>query len=143
MSDDVRQVFPPDADEAWERLTDDPDVRGVEAARIDEIGGWQVTVSVMEFLREDPLEAELRRRMAALRAVDGVATADEQDREIWFVTGTPSGKALTQAAAQVIDDLADRSPRIHASLLSEANTDAPSPSASNRQRQIQSFRSLG
>jgi hypothetical protein len=108
VSDDVRQVFPPDADEAWERLTDDPAVRGVEAARIDEIGGWQVTVSVMEFLREDPLEAELRRRIAAaLRAVDGVATADEQDREIWFVTGTPSGKALTQAAAQVIDDLAD------------------------------------
>ena len=61
MNDDVRQVHPPDADEAWQRLTDEPDIRGVDAARIDEIGGWQVTVSVAEFLREDPLEAELRR----------------------------------------------------------------------------------
>ena len=77
-------------------------------ARIDDIGGWQVTVSVMEFLREDPLETEFRRRMAAaLRAVGGVATADEQDREIWFVTGTPSGKAPAQAAAQGIDEMAD------------------------------------
>jgi hypothetical protein len=31
---------------------------------------------------------------------------DEQDREVWFVTGTPSGKELTQAAARVVDQLA-------------------------------------
>jgi hypothetical protein len=36
---EVQQVFPPDADEAWARLTDDPDVRGVEVARVDEAGG--------------------------------------------------------------------------------------------------------
>jgi len=82
-----------DADEAWERLTDEPDIRGVEAARIDEIDGWQVTVWVMEFVREDPLEDEYRQRMArTLRAVSGVTSAEEQDRETWFVTGTPSGQ---------------------------------------------------
>jgi hypothetical protein len=32
--------------------------------------------------------------------------ADEQDREVWFVTGTPSGKELTEAAARVVDELA-------------------------------------
>ncbi len=61
----------------------------------------------MEFVRNDPLETDMRRRMAtALRAVNGVATADEQDREVWFVTGTPSGKDLTEAAARVVDELA-------------------------------------
>ena len=101
MSDDVQQVSPPGPEEAWERLTDDPDVRGIETARVDEIGGWQVTVWSMEFVRHDPLETDMRRRMAtALRAVNGVATADEQDREVWFVTGTPSGKELTEAAAR-------------------------------------------
>lgn len=109
MSDEIRQVLPPGDGEAWERLTDDPDVRGVEVARVDEAGGWQVTVWVMEFLREDPLETEVRRRMAAaLRAVGGVTSADEQDREIWLVTGTPSGEALARAAAQVVDEMADR-----------------------------------
>ena len=108
MSDDVEQVFPPDVDEAWERLTDDPEVRGVETARIDETGGWQVTVWVMEFVRQDPLETEIRRRIgAALRAVEGVISADEEDREVWFVTGTPSGRDLTEAAARVVDELAD------------------------------------
>lgn len=87
-------------------MTDDPDVRGVETARIDEIGGWQVTVWVMEFVRRDPLEAQLRQRIgAALRAVVGVVTVDEQDREVWFVTGTPSGKDLTETAVRVVDEL--------------------------------------
>jgi hypothetical protein len=83
--------------------------RGVESTRIDEIGGWQVTVWVMEFVREDPLETEIRRRIgAALRAVEGVITAEEEDREAWFVTGTPSGRELTEAVARVVDELADK-----------------------------------
>ncbi len=41
-------------------------------------GGWNVFVDVMEFIREEPLEGELRRRIAAaLRAVDGVTAAEE------------------------------------------------------------------
>lgn len=87
---DVRQVAVDGTDEAWERVTGEPDVRGVEAGRIDFAGGWNVTVAVMEFVREDPLESELRRRIAAaLRSVGGVETAGEMDREVWFVTGTP------------------------------------------------------
>ena len=104
---DVRQVVADDADEAWERVTGEPRVRGVEAVRIDFAGGWNITVAVMEFVREDPLESELRRRIAAaLLSAGGVETAEELDREVWFVTGTPSGDALVRAAAGVVDDLA-------------------------------------
>jgi hypothetical protein len=107
VSDDVQQAFFSGADEAWERPTDEPDVRGIEAVRIDEIGGWQVTVGAMEFVRDDPLEADMRRRIAAaLRGVKGVVMADEEDREVWLVTGTASGKELTEAAARVVDELA-------------------------------------
>jgi hypothetical protein len=106
---DVRRVLVEDADEAWERVTSDWEVRGVEAARRDDAGGWQVTVAVMEFVREDPLEGKLRRRIAAaLRSVGGVDTAVEEDTEVWFVTGAPSGEALVRAAAEVVDDLADQ-----------------------------------
>jgi hypothetical protein len=57
-------------------------VRFVEAIRILPAGGWNVDVAVMEFIREGRLKGELRRRIAAaLRSVDGVATADEMDRE--------------------------------------------------------------
>lgn len=106
---DVRRVQVDGADEAWERdiEVDDGEARRVEAGRIDFAGGWNVTVSVMEFVREEPLEGELRRRIvAALRSVEGVQTADEMDREVWFVTGTPAGPALVRAAAEVVDDLA-------------------------------------
>jgi hypothetical protein len=52
-------------------------------------GYWNVVIWVAEFLREDPLETELRGRIAsALGAVDGVA---EEDREVWYVTGESSG----------------------------------------------------
>jgi hypothetical protein len=63
----------------------------------------------MEFVREGPLEGELRRRIAAaLRSVEGVETAEEMDTEVWFVTGTPAGEALVRAVAEVVDDLADQ-----------------------------------
>jgi hypothetical protein len=108
VSDDVRQVSP-GPEEAWERLTDDPHVRGIETARVDEVGGWQVTVWAMEFVQDGPLETDMRRRIAdALGAVNGVTRADEEDREVWLVTGTPSGKELTEAAARVVDELADK-----------------------------------
>jgi hypothetical protein len=108
---DVRRVQVDDADEAWERdiEVDDGEVRAVEADRIDFAGGWNVTVAVMEFVREGPLEGELRRRIAAaLRSVEGVETIEEMDTEVWFVTGTPAGEALVRAVAEVVDDLADQ-----------------------------------
>ena len=118
MSDDIRQIQPqdPEIQEEWLRETDEPDVRAVSVCRVDEIGGWQVRVWVMEYVREDPLESELRERITTvLGNVTGVSSAGEQDRETWFVTGAPSGKALIEAAARVVDDLAGQT-RAHAGM---------------------------
>ena len=115
MTDEIRQVPAPDLDEhcaeGWERSTDDPDIYGVGASLITlgEQPYWSVGVAVAEFLRDDPLETELRQRMlTALGAVDGVGSVWEEDREVWGVTGTPSGEALARAASGVVDHLAPR-----------------------------------
>jgi hypothetical protein len=113
MRDQIRRV-PADelyseVDEAWERITDDRDFLGVNATRSADTSRWQVTIAVAEFVREEPLESELRQRIAAALAdVHGVARVDEDDREAWLVTGTPSGEALIRAAAQVVDDIGPR-----------------------------------
>jgi hypothetical protein len=82
---DVRQIQADDTDESWERdiEVDDGEVRWVGADLIDFAGGWNVHMTVMEFIREEPLEGVLRRRIAAaLRSVEGVETAEEMDREV-------------------------------------------------------------
>lgn len=109
MSDDVQQVQPLDSGiaEEWIRKTDEPDLRAVSASRLRVGPLWNVSAWVMEFIRTDPLESELRRRIAdALNGVSGVTSVEEEDREVWAVTGTPTGKALVEAVAQVVDDLA-------------------------------------
>jgi hypothetical protein len=111
MTDEIRLVPPDesDVDELWQRLTDEPDIRGIEAWADSEFEGWCVEVSAQEFIRTDPLGTELRRRMqAALRAVDGVTEVDRHDNESWLVNGQPSGQQLTRAAADVVDELADQ-----------------------------------
>ena len=112
MIGDVRRVQAEDSDEAWEREIDDEDdgeVRFVEALRSYSDGAWTVAASVMEFVREEPLEGELRRRITvALRSVEGVEMVDEMDTEAWLVTGTPAGPALIRAVAEVLDDLASQ-----------------------------------
>jgi hypothetical protein len=113
MSDEIEQIEPEDEEisEVWQRLTDEPDVRGVEAWTLPpgEGADWVVGVTVQEFFRQDPLGIELRQRMhSSLRAVAGVTSVGEHDNESWAVTGNPSGEALTRAAANVVDDLADR-----------------------------------
>jgi len=112
VGDEVEQIEPvdPEIQEEWLRKTLEPGIRAVSACRWDGIGGWQVVVWVMEFARSDgALDAELRGRIAsALEAVSGVTSVREQDNETWFVTGTPSGRALVEAAAWVVDDLAGR-----------------------------------
>src|SRR5262245_22472011 len=110
-SDDVRAIPSDelDGDEGWERLTDEPDVRGVEAIRVFAEAPWEwaVTVAAMEFVRDDPLESELRDGIdAALRTVEGVLDVDEEDREVWVVNGAPSGEELTQAVARTVDQFA-------------------------------------
>jgi hypothetical protein len=115
MADEIRRL-PADAlgegcEESWERVTDDPDIRGVAAGKIalGEFPYWSVGVAVAEFLRAHPLESELRQQMAAaLRDVDGAERVWEDDREIWGVTGTVSGEVLVRAAAGVVDRLAGR-----------------------------------
>jgi hypothetical protein len=43
--------------------------------------GWNVTAAVMEFVREEPLEGELRPRIpAASRSVEGVESAERRER---------------------------------------------------------------
>lgn len=111
VNDVVQQVQSDedDVDEIWHRFTGEPEIRGVEAARIDDIGGWLVWVMAQDFFCQDRLGAELRQRVAsALGSVDRVTSIDSHDIVSWFVTGTPSGEALTRAAAHVVDDLADR-----------------------------------
>lgn len=115
MTPEVQHI-PPDGNrdyEQWQRLTDDPGIRGVEVIhRLKTDGPWQwsVTVWVMEFIREDPLETEIREAIAAeLRAVPGVERVSEEDREVWVVDGSPSGEELTRAAAKVVDRFAKRS----------------------------------
>ena len=113
MRDDIVRVPDDEVDgeEEWVRETDDEDVRGVDAVKLEDgvDWPWQVIIAVAEFVREDPLEAELRREMdAALRAVPGVTDVAEEDREVWIVNGQPSGEALVRAAAGVVDRLAPR-----------------------------------
>jgi hypothetical protein len=64
----------------------------------------------MEFVREgDPPYEELRQAIeAAIVGVPGVAHVEREDTEVWFATGSPSGRELTEAVARVLDDRAGR-----------------------------------
>jgi hypothetical protein len=112
VSDDVVQVEPDyeGIAEEWERLTDEPDIRGVSAAKRDRIDGWVVDVYVQQvYPEDDPLGAELRQLIqGALRSVDGVVDVHKRDSDSWRVTGAPSVEALTRAAARVVDDMFER-----------------------------------
>ncbi len=79
MTEEIRRIpsteREEDCPESWERLTDDPDIPGVDASMIS--------------LGEQPYWSVW-----------------EEDREVWGVTGVPSGEALVRAAAGVVDHLA-------------------------------------
>ena len=112
MTEEVQQVPVPDwntgVTEAWERLTDEPDIRGVASYRGDD-GQWQVYIWTQEFFRHGPLGVELRQRLvSALEAAEGVTSVDEWDNDSWRVEGAPSGEELTWVATSVVDDMADR-----------------------------------
>jgi hypothetical protein len=97
--------------EEWVRKTAEPDVRGVGAYLRHDGGSWpwRVTVWAAEFIREDPLEQDLRDAIrVALEAVSGVTRVVEEDREVWAVAGKPTGQALISAAAEAIDRLQGR-----------------------------------
>ncbi len=120
MSEDVRRVHSlSGGGEAWSRWPDDGDeanIRGVEVVVDDKMGCWKVTIEAGGFFRGGhPLGRELRQRMErALSAVPGVTSRHDQSQEwheewlVYGVCGTASGKALCQAAANVVDEMADR-----------------------------------
>ena len=107
---EVRRVPADELDgvEGWDRLSDDPEIRGVEAIRAESNGPWQwsVTVWAMEIVRQDPLEATLQTAIEdQLRNVQGVTSVAHDDREVWIVDGSPSGEELARAAAIAVDGL--------------------------------------
>lgn len=106
--------------EEWVRRVDDADLRGVGAYRYGEPAGpwtWGVVVGVAEFLREEPLEGEMRASVdRALRGVPGVSEVTEEDREVWIVAGQPSGEDLVRAVSEAVDQVADRAREHVASL---------------------------
>jgi hypothetical protein len=121
QADAVRRVDV-DGAEGWQRLTDEPDIRGVEVIKNEGLGSWSVTVWFVEFAREEPLESDIRRAVAAeLRRVLGVTDVAEEDREVWVVSGSPSGELLARAAARAIDGLANRARAYYDSLGDEQN----------------------
>jgi hypothetical protein len=100
--------------EEWMRTIADPSLRyvhGVGASRwaAKSKWPWRIHVWVMEAVRDDELQVELRERIAAaIRAVRGATDVAEEDREVWAIAGAPSGEALVRAVAEVVDDLAPR-----------------------------------
>ena len=114
MGEQVQQVPSEDDEvrEVWERLPGDENhLRGVEAAAWTEPDGedWQITIWAREYFRDDPLGLELKRRLdQALAAVPGVISAENGSWENWDIVGNPSGRALCQAAADVLDAMADQ-----------------------------------
>lgn len=96
----------------WVRETDDDDLRGVGALQMrpaNDRWSWQVFVAVAEFLREEPLEGELRAAVGtAIRSVAGVTEVAEEDREVWILSGDPSGDELVRSVGEAVDRLAPR-----------------------------------
>jgi hypothetical protein len=125
-----QQVVPPmdtAVEEQWRRRTSEPNVRSVTVSklRLRTAWSWSVIIGAAEFVREKPLESEMRRAVAtALRSVPGVTEVAEDDREVWVVAGTPTGEALATAAADAVDGLADR---IRAHIAGERRLHALDP----------------
>jgi hypothetical protein len=108
----LKRVASQDAsfDEEWIRDIADPHQRDLHAVSAIKLRGglwrWQVMVGVMEFIRDVPLETDLRKRIPeALRAVRGVIDVREGDRELWLVSADPdvAGPTLVDAVSGVVD----------------------------------------
>lgn len=112
MSEQVRQIAPPDEEltEYWQRYPEQESyLRGVEVYTGTRIEGWQVKIRAGEYFREDPMGVELEQHIGrALRAVPGVSEVKRIGWESWDVNGSPSGEALCQAVASVLDELIER-----------------------------------
>lgn len=107
---EVRKITPEDSEiaEEWERVTNETDVLGVNAARLK--GGkwnWQIFINAAEFVRRDPLYSRLDTDItAALKKVKGVIAVAHDDREVWLVQAEASGEDLVRACSEALDKLA-------------------------------------
>ena len=112
MDDDIVRIEPADDEiaEEYVRRTDQPDLRGVDVYRIASLDRWHWHVALgIDGFAPDRIEVELNERMPpALLAVPGVTEVAQESREMWLVPGTPKGEDLLWAAAQTVDQLADR-----------------------------------
>lgn len=98
-----------------QRRTDEPEVLDYSVAPTGCDNGpqrtwtWGLYVNAMEFVRDEPLESELRGAIdEAVRSVDGVEDVVEEDREVWAISGDPDGRMLFEAIGGVIDTFAPR-----------------------------------
>jgi hypothetical protein len=113
---EVERIEPADEEirEEWSRITEDPDLLAVGAVCTgDDDWPWQVHVSVMEFVREEPLQSELEVAVVtALAAVPGVKEVAHEDRETWVLKGEADGPSLVRAASVVVDRFAPRTRKL-------------------------------
>ena len=113
----VEQVEPEDDEllEEWVRVTDEQHILGVCATRSDGKWPWRVSISVAEYIREEPLQSKLHKAItAALKRVPGVTKAMQEDREEWVVQGKVAGAALVVACSTALNRLADALRRAYA-----------------------------
>lgn len=112
---DVQQIQPFDnsIQEEWLRVTEEQDLLGVSASKLD-ANTWQVFINVAEFIREEPLQSALFDEITeALKQTDGVETAIQEDREVWAVRGNVTGESLIQSCATALNRL---EPKIRANF---------------------------
>jgi hypothetical protein len=111
-ANEITKIEPDDDSmlEEWVYAIDD-DALGIDVVRLESDGPWQwqVIVAALEFVREDPLESELRGAIEErLETVAGVDEVASEDREVYIIDGEPSGRDLTTAAAAVVTEFAER-----------------------------------
>ena len=107
----IEQIEPYDDEalESWISITDEEDLFGVEANQYeDSEWPWQIGITVMELIREEPLESALISEItSAVQSVSGVTNACQEDREVWIVKGEPSGKEWVKVCSLVLDRWSD------------------------------------
>ena len=106
-----------EGERVWRRA----DSEYVTDAEISDYGygdwDWQLYLEAAEFVRDDPLESELRAAVdAAARSVPGVAEVVEEDREVWLIRGGDAAEVLA-AVSRALDGLA---PKLRAYLEQES-----------------------
>lgn len=107
---EVKQITPADSEilEEWIRVTNEHEILGVTASKgRDGDWQWQVFIAVAEFVRQEPLESKLVRRItAALQKVPGAKAVAHEDREVWLIQGEVSGEQLVRSVSETLDTLA-------------------------------------